>query len=76
MPKRTVLDPQGMVVKNAIKELGFAGVQHVRVGKFLELEFAHQPEKFRLETLCRDLLSNPVIEDFVIQSEADASGSE
>lgn len=74
MPKQTVLDPQGLAVKNAIKELGFDGLQQVRVGKFLELEFARQPDRSRLEALCRDLLSNPVIEDYAIQDEADTSG--
>jgi phosphoribosylformylglycinamidine synthase subunit PurS len=66
MPKQGVLDPQGVAVRNALKEVGFKNVESVRVGKLLELEFATLPDARRLEEICRDLLSNPVIEDYTI----------
>jgi len=67
MPKRNVLDPQGAAVGHALESLGFAGLKSTRVGKFIELEVAgaDTPEfRARLDGVCRDLLSNPVIEDF------------
>jgi len=67
MPKQSVLDPQGVAVRNALKDVGLDTVESVRVGKFLELEFRSPPAEMKLEEVCRDLLSNPVIEDYTIQ---------
>lgn len=67
MPKQSVLDPQGVAVKNAVRDLGLDTVVQVRVGKFLELRFTTSPDRAKLEEICRDLLSNPVIEDYTIQ---------
>jgi phosphoribosylformylglycinamidine synthase subunit PurS len=66
-PKRNVLDPQGAAVGHALESLGFKGLKGTRVGKLIELEVesADTPEfRARLDQVCRDLLSNPVIEDF------------
>jgi phosphoribosylformylglycinamidine synthase subunit PurS len=66
-PKKNVLDPQGAAVGHALESLGFKGLKSTRVGKLIELEadVADTPEfRARLDKLCRDLLSNPVIEDF------------
>ena len=67
MPKQSVLDPQGVAVRNALKDVGLDTVDSVRVGKFLELEFKTPPDRSKLEEVCRDLLSNPVIEDYELQ---------
>jgi phosphoribosylformylglycinamidine synthase PurS subunit len=67
MPKQSVLDPQGVAVRNALKDLGLGTIDSVRVGKFLELEFKTPPDEAKLEEVCRDLLSNPVIEDYTIR---------
>jgi phosphoribosylformylglycinamidine synthase subunit PurS len=66
MPKQSVLDPQGVAVRNALRDVGLENVEKVRVGKLLELEFATLPDEQRLEEICRDLLSNPVIEEYTI----------
>ena len=66
-PKKNVLDPQGAAVGHALESLGFKGLKSTRVGKLIELEVAaaDTPEfRARLDQVCRDLLSNPVIEDF------------
>jgi phosphoribosylformylglycinamidine synthase len=66
-PKKNVLDPQGAAVGHALESLGFQGLKGVRVGKLIELEVdaADTPDfRTRLDRVCRDLLSNPVIEDF------------
>ena len=68
-PKETVLDPQGAAVRDAMHHLGMPEVRNVRIGKFMEIELegdGADVEK-RLRQLCRDLLSNPVIEDYKIQ---------
>jgi phosphoribosylformylglycinamidine synthase subunit PurS len=66
-PKKNVLDPQGVAVGHALESLGLAGLKGARVGKVIELEVeaSDSPQlRAQLEVLCRDLLSNPVIEDF------------
>jgi len=72
MPKRSVLDPQGVAVRNALKDLGLQTVESVRVGKVLELEFTSPPDEQRLDEVCRDLLSNPVIEDYTLLKDSSA----
>lgn len=66
-PKKNVLDPQGAAVGHALESLGFQHLKTTRVGKLIELEVegADTPD-FRacLDRVCRDLLSNSVIEDF------------
>jgi phosphoribosylformylglycinamidine synthase subunit PurS len=66
MPKQSVLDPQGVAVRNALKDVGLKNIESVRVGKLLELEFATLPNVQKLEEICRDLLSNPVIEEYSV----------
>ena len=69
MPKAAVLDPQGNAVRDAMRHLGMPEVRSVRVGKYLEIEVdgAADGMESRLHQLCRDLLSNPVIEDYQLQ---------
>ena len=65
-PKEAVLDPQGNAVRDAMRHLGMPEVQSVRIGKYMEINLEGDDaglEK-RLHELCRDLLSNPVIEDY------------
>ena len=66
MPKAAVLDPQGNAVRDAIRHLGMPEVRSVRIGKYMEIEIEGQNGELesRLHQLCRDLLSNPVIEDY------------
>jgi phosphoribosylformylglycinamidine synthase len=65
-PKAAVLDPQGAAVREAMQHLGMPEVREVRIGKYLEIELAEDGDRVeeRLHQLCRDLLSNPVIEDY------------
>ena len=65
-PKEAVLDPQGNTVRDAMRHLGMPEVRSVRIGKYMEIDVDGEDvdlEK-RLHALCRDLLSNPVIEDY------------
>jgi phosphoribosylformylglycinamidine synthase len=69
MPKAAVLDPQGNAVRDAMRHLGMPEVRSVRIGKYMEIEIEGQDRELesRLHQLCRDLLSNPVIEDYELQ---------
>jgi phosphoribosylformylglycinamidine synthase subunit PurS len=69
-PKKNVLDPQGVAVGHALESLGLGGLASTRVGKVIELEVegADTPQfRAQLDRLCRDLLSNPVIEDYTYE---------
>jgi phosphoribosylformylglycinamidine synthase len=68
--KPGVLDPQGQAIGNALRGLGFAGVDEVRQGKLIELELADTDlaaARARVEDMCRQLLANPVIENYAIE---------
>ena len=68
-PKAAVLDPQGAAVRDAMQHLGMPEVRDVRIGKYLEIEVEgeHAQVERKLRELCRDLLSNPVIEDYRLE---------
>ena len=70
-PKAAVLDPQGAAVREAMQHLGMPEVRDVRIGKYLEIELegAGADSESRLHQLCRDLLSNPVIEDYELRKD-------
>ena len=69
MPKAAVLDPQGNAVRDAVRHLGMPEVRSVRIGKYMEIDIEGQDGNLepRLHRLCRDLLSNPVIEDYELE---------
>jgi phosphoribosylformylglycinamidine synthase subunit PurS len=70
MLKAGVLDPQGKAIGNALGTLGFNGIGEVRQGKLIELELAEtDPARARqqAEAMCKELLANPVIEDYAIE---------
>ena len=69
MPKPEILDPQGKAVLGALPRLGFDGVTDVRQGKRFELEIDGDVTDellARVESMAKTLLSNPVIEDYVV----------
>jgi len=67
--KSGVLDPQGKAIGHALEALGFEGVGEVRQGKVIEIDLVEEdPKKARkqVEEMCRRLLANTVIENYVI----------
>jgi phosphoribosylformylglycinamidine synthase subunit PurS len=62
-PKAGILDPQGIAVERALPALGFRGVSNVHVGRLVELDVDDPSE---LDSMCRRLLANPLIEDYEI----------
>jgi len=73
MLKPEILDPQGQAVANALPRLGVAGVESVRIGRRIELEFADDTDGdahlVRAREIADKLLANPVIEDFTLRIE-------
>ncbi len=67
--KNGVLDPQGKAVQHALGSLGFAGVDDVRQGKFVELTLTETDKEkamSQVDQMCRQLLANTVIENYTI----------
>jgi phosphoribosylformylglycinamidine synthase PurS subunit len=68
-PKKSILDPQGDAVRKAIHQLGMECVESVRVGKHIELDISGtnlEKTREKLDQVAKELLSNPVIEDYKI----------
>ena len=68
--KRGVLDPQGQVIAQSLRALGFTEVRGVRQGKYMEIELegiSPAEAESRLDEMCRRLLANTVIEDYRVR---------
>ncbi len=66
--KRTVLDPQGQTIHGALKKMHYQGVEAVRQGKYFVLDLdgslPAEAAKVEVERIAREVLTNPVIEEF------------
>jgi phosphoribosylformylglycinamidine synthase PurS subunit len=79
MLKSTVLDPQGAAIQHALSSLGHGSVKDVRQGKFfvLELQGADRAAaKTEVERIAREVLTNPVIEQFRFEIVDDAQAAD
>ena len=65
--KSEILDPQGKAVSQALYRQGLTSVKEVRQGKRFRIDFSGQISKADLEKVAKEVLSNPVIEDFEIE---------
>ncbi len=63
MPKQSILDPQGVAVRDAMRHHGLPGAKSVRIGRLIEVEVDGASEA-QLHEIAREMLSNPVIEDY------------
>jgi phosphoribosylformylglycinamidine synthase subunit PurS len=71
MLKPEIHDPQGEAIASACRRLGFGQVLGVRQGKRFEVELAGGADEaavIAITELARDLLSNPVIEEFALHA--------
>jgi phosphoribosylformylglycinamidine synthase subunit PurS len=65
--KPTVNDPQGLTIKGALHNLGFAAVEDLRAGKYMEIRIAGSDQDsvdIQVKEMCQKLLANTVIENF------------
>ena len=70
--KPSVNDPQGLTVLGALKTMGFADTDSVRVGKYLEVKVSQADRAIaeaQIDEMCRKLLANPVIEEYRFEME-------
>ena len=72
--KSRVLDPQGKAIQHSVQLLGFTGIADVRQGKYFEIaldeNLDNQQARDSVEKMAREVLSNPIIEDYRVEIEA------
>jgi len=67
--KKDVLDPQGKVVKQTLKNMGYNNIDDIRQGKYFEIELNENDQKKSekiIKEFCEKLLANTVIENYTI----------
>jgi phosphoribosylformylglycinamidine synthase subunit PurS len=71
--KSSVLDPQGQTIQNALRKIGFSDVAGVRQGKYFAVSLSDglsaESAQAQVERMAREVLTNPVIEEFTYQME-------
>jgi phosphoribosylformylglycinamidine synthase len=69
--KPSVLDPQGKAIHHSIEGIGFANISDVRQGKYFEIGLDGSMDKeavrTEIERIAKDVLANPVIEDYRVE---------
>lgn len=72
--KPSVLDPQGKAIHHSIETLGFGNISDVRQGKYFEIALNgsadEESARQEIEQMAKDVLSNPVIEDYRVEIES------
>jgi phosphoribosylformylglycinamidine synthase len=71
--KPGVLDPQGKAIQHSVELLGFSGIEDVRQGKYFEISLENDANKDEaresVARMAREVLSNPIIEDYRVEIE-------
>jgi len=71
--KSSVLDPQGKAIKHSVELLGYRFISDIRQGKYFEIaidgSLSEEQAREEAQRLARDVLSNPIIEDFRVEIE-------
>jgi phosphoribosylformylglycinamidine synthase len=65
-----IADPQGTTIQRALHDLGHNDVMSVRVDRVIHLEVEGEDPALvqtRVEEMCRQVLANPVLEDFSVE---------
>jgi phosphoribosylformylglycinamidine synthase PurS subunit len=71
--KPSVLDPQGKAIHHSVASLGYRDITDIRQGKYFEIAFDDASEsdaRDAAERLAKDVLANPVIEDYRVETES------
>ncbi|MBV9241591.1 MAG: phosphoribosylformylglycinamidine synthase subunit PurS [Acidobacteria bacterium] len=71
--KPSVLDPQGKAIQHSVESLGYRNISDIRQGKYFEIAFATDSEsdaRSAAEKLAKDVLANPVIEEYSVEIES------
>jgi phosphoribosylformylglycinamidine synthase len=74
--KPSVLDPQGKAIHHAVETIGYRGIKDVRQGKYFEVTLdaglSADDARAAIERMAKDVLANPVIEDYRVELDSDA----
>jgi phosphoribosylformylglycinamidine synthase len=74
--KPSVLDPQGKAIHHAVETIGYRGIEEVRQGKYfiVTIEDSFSPDEARanIDRMARDVLANPIIEDYRVELDSDS----
>jgi phosphoribosylformylglycinamidine synthase len=74
--KPSVLDPQGKAIHHAVETIGYRGIKDVRQGKYFEVtvdaSLSTEEARAEIERMARDVLANPIIEDFRVELDSDS----
>ncbi len=73
MPLKALLDPQGKLVTSTLQNMGYKGVDNVRIGKHISLEIEAKDEKQArqlIDEACKKILSNPIMESYEFRLKA------
>ncbi|MDR1185408.1 MAG: phosphoribosylformylglycinamidine synthase subunit PurS [Coriobacteriales bacterium] len=65
--KQGIFDPAGKTAQNALDNLGYEGVEDLKIGKFIQMTCNDQVSSEMVTEMCEKLLANPIIEDFRIE---------
>jgi phosphoribosylformylglycinamidine synthase subunit PurS len=74
--RTSVLDPAGTAVESGLQQMGYAEVESVRIGKYIEMQLTAKDEdeaKQHLDEMCDRLLANTVIENYCFELTAMAT---
>ena len=67
--KKDVLDPQGKVVENTLKNMGMSNLNSIRQGKHFEIDLYENDQSIaekKIDEMCKKLLANLIIEDYKV----------
>jgi phosphoribosylformylglycinamidine synthase PurS subunit len=71
--KPGVLDPQGKAIQHSVELLGYSGISDIRQGKYFEVALDQSADqgaaREAVTRMAREVLSNPVIEDYRVEIE-------
>jgi phosphoribosylformylglycinamidine synthase len=74
--KKTVLDPQGQSILQALTRIGYPSIKEVRQGKVFEIELnglSGEAAKQEIERVAKEVLTNPVIEEYRYELEGETT---
>ncbi|MDR0347092.1 MAG: phosphoribosylformylglycinamidine synthase subunit PurS [Coriobacteriales bacterium] len=65
--KQGIFDPAGKTAQNALDNLGYEGIEDLKIGKYIQLRCDEKVALATVTEMCERLLANPIIEDFRIE---------
>ena len=68
--KNQILEPQGIVIEQSLKSLGFEDFSNIRQGKLIEIDLPdslnEEERSLKIDTACKKLLVNEIIEEYEV----------